>query len=106
MSAWPPPPTTRSNPTNTESPMASAQNPSAHGSDSSEVTYDPESPSNPYYLHANENPALELVSSPMDGSNYHPWARAMTMALSCKNKLVFVDGSIVKPAKDDRKYAV
>ncbi|XP_019199071.1 PREDICTED: uncharacterized protein LOC109192824 [Ipomoea nil] len=47
------------------------------------------------------NPALELVSFPMDGSNYHPWARAMTMALSCKNKI----RAIMKPSTDDvEKY--
>ncbi|XP_019179931.1 PREDICTED: uncharacterized protein LOC109175134 [Ipomoea nil] len=28
------------------------------------------------------------------------------MALSCKNKLRFVDGSILKPSKNDRKYEV
>nr|GLL17069.1 uncharacterized protein LOC109157807 [Ipomoea trifida] len=47
---------------------------------------------NPYYLHSNESPALVLVSPALDGSNYHPWARAMKIALSTKNKLAFIDG--------------
>ncbi|XP_019170445.1 PREDICTED: uncharacterized protein LOC109166016 [Ipomoea nil] len=53
-----------------------------------EVPLDSQSQLNPYFMHASENPALELVSTPLDGPNYHPWARAVTMALSCKNKLI------------------
>nr|GMD52674.1 uncharacterized protein LOC109178736 [Ipomoea batatas] len=70
-------------------------------SNNSEVTFDPQTQSNPYFLHANESPALELVSFPLDGSNYHPWARAMSMALSCKNKIAFVNGTITKPSTDN-----
>ncbi|XP_019173563.1 PREDICTED: uncharacterized protein LOC109169142 [Ipomoea nil] len=69
-----------------------------------EVSLDSQSQSNPYFMHASENPALELVSTPLEGPNYHPWARAVTMALSCKNKLAFVDGTITKPSRDDRRY--
>nr|GLL19619.1 uncharacterized protein LOC109166622 [Ipomoea trifida] len=70
-----------------------------------EVTFNSQTHSNPYFLHLNENPALELVSFPLVGSNYHPWARAMSMSLSCKNKLVFVNGTITKPSTDDmEKY--
>ncbi|XP_019184275.1 PREDICTED: uncharacterized protein LOC109179166 [Ipomoea nil] len=79
---------------------------SATGSTIIEIIFDPESQSNPYFLHPNESPALVLVSTSLDGPNYHPWARAMTMALSCKNKLKFVDGSILKPPRDDRKFEV
>lgn len=107
---WPPPSNVRSSPVNNRACVVDddVQTPvaPANASNSSEVTFDPQSQSNPYYLHANESPALELVSSKLDGPNYHPWARAMTMALSCKNKLVFVDGSILKPSKDDRKYSI
>nr|GMD83701.1 uncharacterized protein LOC109166622 [Ipomoea batatas] len=42
---------------------------------------------------------------PLVGSNYHPWARAMSMSLSYKNKLVFVNGTITKPSTDNmEKY--
>ncbi|XP_019186521.1 PREDICTED: uncharacterized protein LOC109181224 [Ipomoea nil] len=75
--------------------------------DRHEVVYEPLTQSNPYYLHVNENPSLELVSFPLDGSNYHAWARAMTMALSCKNKVPFINGAIKKPSQDDlEKYYV
>nr|GMD07953.1 uncharacterized protein LOC109174480 [Ipomoea batatas] len=70
-----------------------------------EVTFNPHTHSNPYFLHINKNPALELVSFSLVGSNYHPWARAMSMSLSCKNKLAFVNGTITKPSTDDmEKY--
>lgn len=78
----------------------------ANGLNSRELTFNLDAQSNPYFLHANENPTLVLVSTPMDGSNYHPRARDMTMALSCKNKLAFINGAITKPALDDRKYQV
>ncbi|XP_057993056.1 uncharacterized protein LOC131174038 [Hevea brasiliensis] len=55
-------------------------------------------PSNPYFLHPNENPALVLVSHVLSGSNYHSWARAMRMALQSKNKMKFVDGTLKMPA--------
>nr|GMD24020.1 uncharacterized protein LOC109193867 [Ipomoea batatas] len=83
---------------NTPTPPSPAP---ANGSNSSEVTFAPQTQSNPYFLHVNENPALELVTFPLDGSNYHPWARAMTMALSCKNKIAFINGPITKPSSDD-----
>ena len=54
-------------------------------------------PSSPYYLHANENSSLILVTEPLTGDNFHSWFRSMNMALTIKNKLGFVDGSIREP---------
>ncbi|XP_019188795.1 PREDICTED: uncharacterized protein LOC109183034 [Ipomoea nil] len=65
---------------------------------------DPNDPGSPYFLHPNENPALVLVSAPLDGRNYHPWARGMEMALLSKNKLGFVDGTVVAPDVSDVKF--
>ncbi|XP_021631768.1 uncharacterized protein LOC110629163 [Manihot esculenta] len=56
-----------------------------------------QNPSNPYYLHPNENPSLVLVSTLLNEKNYHPWARAMKMALLSKNKYRFVDGTLPAP---------
>ena len=50
-------------------------------------------PSSPYYLHASDNSSLILVIQP----NFHSWFRSMNMALTIKNKLRFVDGSIREP---------
>ncbi|XVE95954.1 hypothetical protein REPUB_Repub02eG0180000 [Reevesia pubescens] len=57
--------------------------------------------SSPYYLHANENPSMVLVSPVFSGSNYHSWSRSMKVALLSKNKLHFVDGTIKMPASTD-----
>nr|GLL19625.1 uncharacterized protein LOC109181269 [Ipomoea trifida] len=104
------------NPAGTGNPiLGNARNPAGSGNPitgsatseptATEVTFNSQTHSNPYFLHLNENPALELVSFPLVGSNYHPWARAMSMSLSCKNKLVFVNGTITKPSTDDmEKY--
>ncbi|XP_028806869.1 uncharacterized protein LOC114761617 [Neltuma alba] len=60
--------------------------------------------SNPYYIHPNENPALVLVSPPLDGSNYHGWSHAMRMALLSKNKLKFVDSALSRPSSTDKFF--
>nr|GMC49278.1 uncharacterized protein LOC109168309 [Ipomoea batatas] len=59
--------------------------------------FDPNDSASPFYLHPSENPSLVLVSTVLDGRNYHPWARAMEMSLLFKNKLGFVDGTIAMP---------
>lgn len=97
------------NPAGTGNPITGSAMPATsspmNGPTATEVTFNPQTHSNPYFLHTNENPALELVSFPLDGTYYHPWARAMSMSLSCKNKLVFVNGTITKPSTDDmEKY--
>ncbi|XP_019159678.1 PREDICTED: uncharacterized protein LOC109156280 [Ipomoea nil] len=69
------------------------------------ATYDPKDRSNPLYLHPNESPSLQLVTVQLEGrSNYHPWARAMEMALRSKNKMVLADGTLAIPNKSDPKY--
>nr|GMD47493.1 uncharacterized protein LOC109166032 [Ipomoea batatas]GMD47494.1 uncharacterized protein LOC109166032 [Ipomoea batatas] len=69
------------------------------------TAYDPKDRTDPLYLHPNESPSLQLVTTPLLGrSNYHPWARAMEMALKSKNKMVLVDGSLAIPGVTDPKY--
>ncbi|KAL5552689.1 hypothetical protein UlMin_040090 [Ulmus minor] len=53
-----------------------------------------EEPSNPYYLHHSDSPGQVLVSQQLTSENYTSWSHAMLIALSVKNKLGFVDGSI------------
>jgi hypothetical protein len=53
---------------------------------------------NPYYLHHGDSPGSMLVSQLLDGENYQTWSRSMVMALTAKNKLGFIDGSIKKPS--------
>lgn len=66
-----------------------------------EVSLSPDNIHSPYHLHSSDHPGLVLVAEPLDGSNYGVWIIAMTTSLEAKNKLGFVDGSIVKPSEDD-----
>ncbi|XP_022036772.1 uncharacterized protein LOC110939518 [Helianthus annuus] len=50
--------------------------------------------SNPLYLHPSDHPGMILVSKQFDGSGFGSWKRAMSIALSVKNKFGFVDGTI------------
>ncbi|GKV29555.1 hypothetical protein SLEP1_g38471 [Rubroshorea leprosula] len=52
----------------------------------------------PYYLHPSDDPRRILVTSLMNGDNYHTWRRAMQNALYDKNNARFVDGTVMKPA--------
>ncbi|XP_019238129.1 PREDICTED: uncharacterized protein LOC109218230 [Nicotiana attenuata] len=54
----------------------------------------------PYYLHPSDYPGMNLVSSVFDGKAYGGWRRAVVIALSAKNKLGFIDGSLVVPEAD------
>ncbi|XP_057460767.1 uncharacterized protein LOC130751228 [Actinidia eriantha] len=55
----------------------------------------------PYFLHHSDGPGLVLVSQSLTGDNYASWSRAMLIALSVKNKLGFIDGSIKRPEGND-----
>lgn len=61
--------------------------------------------SNPFSLHPSENPAIDLVSPPLEGDcNFQSWIRSMRLALMSKNKIVFVDGMIMIPSKSDALF--
>lgn len=60
--------------------------------------YVEENPSNPFYLHHGDSPGSILVSQPLIGDNYHIWSRSMIIALTAKNKIGFIDGTLVKPS--------
>ncbi|XP_057448159.1 uncharacterized protein LOC130739774 [Lotus japonicus] len=59
---------------------------------------------NPYYLHPSDHPGLVPVSQPLSDDNYASWKRAVTLALNGKNKIGFVDGTIVQPPPDDPQF--
>ncbi|XP_025685414.1 uncharacterized protein [Arachis hypogaea] len=61
-------------------------------------------PMSPYFLHPGESPGTPLISVILGPSNYHAWERAMCRALRSKNKLKFVDGTLVKPSEDDSLF--
>ncbi|XP_061352088.1 uncharacterized protein LOC133297044 [Gastrolobium bilobum] len=54
-----------------------------------------------YFLQSGDHPGLILVSHTLSGSNFHSWRRAMVFALTAKNKLSFVDSSLLRPPSTD-----
>ncbi|KAL5560973.1 hypothetical protein UlMin_030720 [Ulmus minor] len=62
--------------------------------------------SSPFFLNNGDHPGLNLISYPLTGNNYHTWRRAMTMALTAKNKIGFVDGTIPKPTPNDLLFSI
>jgi len=46
----------------------------------------------PFYLHPGKNSRMVLVTPQLDGSNYHPWSRAIKRAILSKNKSKFITG--------------
>lgn len=59
---------------------------------------------NPLHLHSSDNPGMKLVSDPFDESGFSNWKRSMTIALSARNKLGFVDGSLTQPESNSASY--
>ncbi|XP_072078108.1 uncharacterized protein [Arachis hypogaea] len=58
-------------------------------------------PASPYFIHPSESPGNPLIPVKLNASNYSSWSRGMLLALKSKNKLKFIDGSIVKPDELD-----
>ncbi|XP_024017548.1 uncharacterized protein LOC112090450 [Morus notabilis] len=63
-----------------------------------------EDPLNLFFLHHSDSPGLVLVSQQLTGDNYTSCSRAMMIALSVKNKLGFIDGSILRPDGTDVNF--
>ena len=60
---------------------------------------------NPYYLHLADHAGLILVSDRLtNASDFHSWRRSIWMALNVRNKLGFINGTIVKPPEDHRDF--
>ncbi|KAL1355581.1 hypothetical protein AAHE18_05G123200 [Arachis hypogaea] len=57
-----------------------------------------------FYLHPSETPGISLTDAPLTTSNYHSWSRSATLSLNAKNKLRFIDGTLVKPERDDPSF--
>lgn len=59
----------------------------------------------PYYLHASDSPGMALVFSAFDGTGYGSWRKSILVSLSAKNKLGFIDGTLVKP-KENSEFLI
>ncbi|KAL5743738.1 hypothetical protein ACOSQ2_026854 [Xanthoceras sorbifolium] len=59
-----------------------------------------------FTLHHSDHPGLVLVSKILEGDNYGQWSYAMQIALSAKNKIGFINGTIQAPPQTDRKFSM
>ncbi|XP_073024419.1 uncharacterized protein [Primulina eburnea] len=64
-----------------------------------------EDSSSPLFLQNGDHPGLVLVSHLLTGNDYNTWNRAISMALTAKNKFSFVDGTQLRPSSTDLLYA-
>jgi len=64
--------------------------------------------SNPYYIHPSNHPGHLLVPPKLNGTNYSSWSKSMVNALTTKNKVGFINGSIKTPSEVDQlaEYAL
>lgn len=68
------------------------------------IVISPEDLAEAYFLHPSDHPGLLLVSTAFHGTGFGSWKRAMTIALSTKSKLYFVDGSLPKPNSNSPNF--
>jgi hypothetical protein len=61
-------------------------------------TFSNENASSPFFLHNGYTSSTVLISQIVTGNNLSIWRRSMEMALTAKNKVGFIDGSILKPS--------
>ncbi|KAL9262211.1 hypothetical protein AKJ16_DCAP14767 [Drosera capensis] len=62
--------------------------------------------SSPLFLHHSDNPCIVLVAQPLTDTNYPAWSQGMLTALSIKNKLGFIIGSVTKPDPTSSQYSL
>lgn len=60
----------------------------------------------PFHLTNGDNPGVAIISEVLDGSNYDNWKIAMNIALDAKNKIAFIDGSLIRPLESDRNFRI
>ena len=61
-------------------------------------------PDHHLYLHHSDHPGIRLASHPLIRDNYQTWSRAINMALSVKNKLGFINGTITVPGDSSKDF--
>ncbi|XP_034223843.1 uncharacterized protein LOC117634050 [Prunus dulcis] len=64
--------------------------------------------SHPYFVSHSDHPGLMLVPTKLNGTNYPSWSKSMIHALTAKNKIGLVNGSIKPPSETEQptKYAL
>ena len=80
--------------------MSDLVSPTENSSTSESITS-----SSPYFIAPSNNPSSVLVSNVFNGVGFASWKRSMMISLSAKNKLAFVDGTILVPTTDSSTYS-
>ncbi|KAF7839935.1 UBN2_3 domain-containing protein [Senna tora] len=57
----------------------------------------PKADEGPYLLHNSDHLGMALVTTMFNGSNYLAWSTAIKTSLQAKDKMGFIDGSILSP---------
>jgi hypothetical protein len=60
----------------------------------------------PLVLHNSDHTGIVVVSKSPDEHSYGQWSCAMYIGLSAKNKIGFINGTIMKPPSSDPKFAI
>lgn len=58
-------------------------------------------PQSPYYLHHSDHPGLVIITPKLSTNNYISRSKSFLLAISIKNKLGFLNGTISKPTITD-----
>ncbi|CAA0839767.1 Unknown protein, partial [Striga hermonthica] len=53
------------------------------------------------HLQSSDHFGMNLVLIQLNGNNFLPWKRAVLIALGAKNKLDFVNGTLLPPQESD-----
>ncbi|EOY13851.1 Uncharacterized protein TCM_032521 [Theobroma cacao] len=61
-------------------------------------------PQSPYFLHHTDHPRSVIINPKLTTTNYVAWSRSFLLALSIKNKMGFINGTIPKPQPTDPLY--
>ncbi|XP_057975462.1 uncharacterized protein LOC131162874 [Malania oleifera] len=59
-----------------------------------------------YYLHPSDNPGALLVSEILTGANYIAWSRSISIALTVKNKIAFIGGTLLQSNSGDSRIQI
>ncbi|XP_074352828.1 uncharacterized protein LOC141691979 [Apium graveolens] len=63
-------------------------------------------PSSALYIHPSDANTTQLVSVKFNGIGYYNWKHSIMLSLSAKNKLGFIDGTIIKPKVGTTEFKV
>lgn len=58
----------------------------------------------PFYLSPSDNSTTVVIKPPLDGKNFRNWERMFLLQLSVRNKIGFVDGTLLMPETEDPMY--